>query len=79
MGKATKEARKKFEKLYEELKAAEEAIKQTAAEAMNVLWAGTPASKTASGTAGQIAKDDNFIYVCTATDTWKRSPIATNW
>lgn len=51
----------------------------TAAEAMNVLWVTAPASKTASGIAGQIAKDANFIYVCTATDTWKRSPIATNW
>ena len=51
----------------------------TAAEAMNVLWQSAPATKTSTGTAGMIAKDDNFFYVCTSTDTWKRSPIATNW
>lgn len=34
-------------------------------------------TKTASaiGTAGQISWDANYIYVCTATNTWKRSPI----
>ena len=42
-------------------------------------WVTAPASKTASGTAGQIAKDDNYLYVCTATNTWKRSILATNW
>ena len=26
----------------------------------------------ATGTAGQIVWDENYIYVCTATDTWKR-------
>lgn len=42
-------------------------------------WVTAPASKTASGTAGQIAKDDNYLYVCTAANTWKRSMLATNW
>lgn len=42
-------------------------------------WVSAPASKTSTGTQGQIAYDGNFIYVCTATDTWKRSPMATNW
>ena len=42
-------------------------------------WVTVPASKTASGTAGQIAKDDNYFYVCTATNIWKRSILATNW
>ena len=42
-------------------------------------WVTAPASKTASGTAGQIAKDDNYLYVCTATNIWKRSILATNW
>jgi len=35
-----------------------------------------PASASASGVEGQIAWDGSYIYVCTATDTWKRSPIA---
>ncbi len=37
----------------------------------------TPASAAATGIAGSIAWDSGFIYVCTATNTWKRSVIAT--
>lgn len=37
----------------------------------------TPASATATGTAGTIAWDTSYIYVCTATNTWKRIAIAT--
>ena len=35
-----------------------------------------PASATSTGLAGQIATDANYIYVCTATNTWKRVAIA---
>ena len=38
---------------------------------------GAPASASATGTAGSIVADANYIYVCTATDTWKRVAIAT--
>ena len=44
-----------------------------------VNWVAAPASKTANGTLGQVAQDGNFFYLCTALNTWKRSPIATNW
>lgn len=37
----------------------------------------TPASAAATGTAGTIAWDSNYIYVCVATDTWKRAAIST--
>jgi hypothetical protein len=37
----------------------------------------TPASAAATGVAGQIAWDSSFIYICTATNTWKRVAIAT--
>lgn len=37
----------------------------------------TPASAAAAGTTGTIAVDTGFIYVCTATNTWKRVAIAT--
>lgn len=37
----------------------------------------TPASAAASGTTGTIAWDASYIYVCTATNTWKRAAIAT--
>jgi hypothetical protein len=46
-------------------------------DSIRVRTAKTPASATATGVAGQIAWDANFIYICTATDTWKRVAIAT--
>ncbi len=36
------------------------------------LWVTVPASSSASGTAGQVAYDADYLYVCTATDTWSR-------
>lgn len=36
----------------------------------------TPASAAASGVANTIAFDTGFIYICTATNTWKRVAIA---
>ena len=37
----------------------------------------TPASSSAACTAGQLKVDANFIYVCTATNTWKRAALTT--
>lgn len=37
----------------------------------------TPASASAAGTKGQIVWDANYIYVCVATNTWKRAAIGT--
>ena len=40
--------------------------------------AGTaPAAAGSTGTAGQIAADANYLYVCVAANTWKRVAIAT--
>lgn len=36
-----------------------------------------PSSASDTGTAGEIRWDANYIYVCTATNTWKRVAIAT--
>lgn len=36
-----------------------------------------PASATATGTLGEIRIDANYIYVCTATNTWKRTALNT--
>lgn len=44
-----------------------------------LTWVTAPASKTATGTAGQAAYDTNYLYVCTASNTWKRAMLATNW
>lgn len=35
-----------------------------------------PAAANSAGTAGQIAYDADFIYVCIATNTWERAAIA---
>lgn len=35
-------------------------------------WSSVPASSSANGTAGQIAYDSNYVYVCVSTNTWKR-------
>ena len=35
-----------------------------------------PASATSTGSAGTIAYDANYIYICTATNTWKRVAIS---
>ena len=44
---------------------------------VNVATQKTPASAGATGVKGDIAHDTNYIYVCTATNTWKRVAIAT--
>jgi hypothetical protein len=36
-----------------------------------------PATAGATGTAGDIRYDTGFIYVCTATNTWKRAALTT--
>jgi hypothetical protein len=36
-----------------------------------------PASATATGVLGEIRVDASYIYICTATNTWKRSAITT--
>lgn len=36
----------------------------------------TPATSSSAGVAGQIAWDASYVYVCTATNTWKRASIS---
>lgn len=44
---------------------------------INVPTTRTPASASATGTAGDICWDSSYIYVCVATNTWKRTAIST--
>ena len=44
---------------------------------VNVPVTRTPASASDSGTTGDICWDSSYIYVCVATDTWKRTAIST--
>jgi len=43
---------------------------------VRVRSAQTPASATASGNQGDICWDSSYVYVCVATNSWKRSAIA---
>ena len=43
---------------------------------IRVRTAQTPASATATGNQGEIAWDASYLYVCTATNTWKRAALA---
>lgn len=35
-----------------------------------------PNSATATGIAGQLAYDSNFLYVCVSTNSWKRTALS---
>lgn len=41
------------------------------------IQSSTPASASAAGVAGTITWDSSFIYICVASNTWKRVAIAT--
>jgi hypothetical protein len=53
------------------------ALLQVNGDRIRVATAKTPASATAAGTAGEICWDADYIYVCVATNSWKRTAIAT--
>lgn len=40
-----------------------------------ILGARTIASANATGEAGEICWDINYLYVCVAANTWKRIPL----
>ena len=44
---------------------------------LNVAAPTVPGSASATGTAGDISWDASYIYICIATNTWKRVAIAT--
>jgi hypothetical protein len=53
------------------------ALFQVNGDRVRIGTAKTPASATATGATGEICWDASYIYVCTATNTWKRTAIAT--
>lgn len=46
------------------------------ANTMRLRSSKTPASVTATGNQGDIAWDANYVYVCVATNTWRRAALA---
>lgn len=45
---------------------------------ITVSSSGAPASASSPGSPGQIAWDAGYVYVCVATNTWKRASL-TSW
>lgn len=46
-------------------------------DALRIMTPRTPAAAGAAGTTGDICWDSNYVYVCVATNTWKRSALST--
>ena len=44
---------------------------------IRIRTSNTPASAAATGAQGQIAWDSDYVYVCVATNTWKRAALST--
>ena len=47
-------------------------------DGIQIATSKTPASSTDTGQAGQIAWDSSYLYICVATNTWKRVALV-NW
>ena len=52
-------------------------IKGAGEAAEGKVTANAPSSASDTGEAGTLAFDDDYIYVCVSTDTWKRVGIST--
>jgi hypothetical protein len=44
-------------------------------DTLRIITAKTPASEGAAGSAGEICRDADAVYVTTATNTWKKTPL----
>ncbi len=42
-----------------------------------MITSSVPVTASSTGVAGTLAYDSNYLYVCVATNTWKRVAIAT--
>ena len=42
-----------------------------------IVAVSAPATASSQGTAGQVAFDADYVYLCVATDTWKRAALST--
>ena len=41
------------------------------------IWVDAPSTPSSQGTAGEIANDDDYFYVCVGENNWKRSALTT--
>ena len=55
-------------------------LKTTTLSNIRLLTSNTaPVSNTSNGTAGQIAYDNSYVYVCVANNKWGRSALTLTW
>lgn len=40
-------------------------------------WSTAPIASTSTGTAGELAYDSDYLYICVAANTWKRATLST--
>lgn len=40
-----------------------------------ISWVSPPATSASAGTAGQVAYDTSYFYVCVSGNTWARTPL----
>ena len=50
--------------------------KLSAVDSSLTLISSVPSTNTSTGSVGQIAYDSTHIYLCVATNTWKRAELA---
>lgn len=48
----------------------------TKGDTIRIMTDRTPSGPTATGYKGEVAWDDNYIYICVATNSWKRAAIS---
>ena len=53
------------------------ALLSTQMSGILALYSGAPATAAGDGVAGTITYDTNYIYICVATNTWKKVAVAT--
>jgi hypothetical protein len=39
-------------------------------------WVTAPATSSSTGTAGQVAYDSSYMYICVSANTWKRISLS---
>jgi hypothetical protein len=49
----------------------------TALQAQQIVFVSVPATTTSSGTTGEIAANTTHLYICIATNTWRRVDLTT--
>jgi hypothetical protein len=48
-------------------------------DGITIVTSNPPETPTSNGNSGQIAWDENFIYICVAPNTWARTNISIFW